>query len=84
MSNGLFGTSQEGVDELVYQLPQVILTCSCSLTNTSVLSFAERERTDLHATIASSDKEVVQQDNDCYNEKEMNESASDMEGKPTK
>jgi hypothetical protein len=82
MSNGLFGASQKGVDELVYQLPQVILTYSCSLTNTSVLSFAER--TDLHATIASSDKEVVQQDNDCYNEKEMNESASDMEGKPTK
>ena len=25
MSSGLFGTSQEGVDEMVYQLPLVVL-----------------------------------------------------------
>jgi hypothetical protein len=80
----LFGTSQGGVDEMVYQLPLVVLTCSGNLTNTSMLSSAEKERTDLHASIASSDKEVIQQDNDCHNEKEMNESASYMEGKPPK
>jgi hypothetical protein len=84
MSSGLFGTSQEGVDEMIYQLPLVVLTCSGNLTNMSVLSIEERERTDLLATIASSDEEVIQQDNDGHNEKEMNESASYMEGKPTK
>jgi hypothetical protein len=73
MSSGLFGTSQEGVDEMVYQLPLVVLTCSCYLTNTSMLSIAERERTDLRATTASSDKEVIQQDNDCHNDEDMNE-----------
>jgi len=57
---------------MVYQLPLVVLTCSCYLKNTSMLSIAERERTDLQATTASSDKEVIQQDNDCHNEKEMN------------
>jgi len=72
VSSGLFGTSQEGVDEMVYQLPLVVLTCSGNLTNTSMLSIAERERTDLRATTASSDKEVIQQDNDCHNEKEIN------------
>jgi hypothetical protein len=72
MSSGLFGTSQEGVDEIVYQLPLGVLTCSCYLTNMSILSIAERERTDLRATTASSDKDVIQQDNDCHNEKEMN------------
>jgi hypothetical protein len=50
----------------------VVLTCSCYLTNTSMLSISERKRTDLLATTASSDKEVKQQDNDCHNEKEMN------------
>jgi hypothetical protein len=84
MSSGLFGISQEGVDEMVYQLPLVVLTCSCYLTNTSMLLIAERERTDLRSTTASSDKEVIQQDNDCHNEKEMNESTSYMEGKQTK
>jgi hypothetical protein len=72
MRNGLFGTAQEGVDELVYQLPQVVLTCSCSLQNTSMRSLADREKTHLDATTASADKEVVQQDNDSHNEKEMN------------
>ena len=72
MSSGLFGTSQEGVDEMVYQLPLVVLTCSCYLTNTSILSIAERERTDLRATTAPSGKEVIQQDNDRHNQKEMN------------
>ena len=72
MSSGLFGTSQEGVDEMVYQLPLVVLTCSYYLTNTSMLSIAERERTDLRATTASSDKEVIQQDNDCHNDEDMN------------
>ena len=84
MSSGLFGTSQEGVDRPSHQLPLVVLTCSGNLTNMSVLSIEERERTDLQATIASSDKEVIQQDNDGHNEQEMNESASYMEGKPTK
>jgi hypothetical protein len=37
-----------------------------------MLSIAERGRTDLLVTTASSDKEVKQQDNDCHNEKEMN------------
>ena len=72
MSSGLFGTSQEGVDEMVYQLPLVVLTCSCYLTNTSMLLIAERERTDLRATSASSDKEVIQQDNDCHNDEDIN------------
>ena len=72
MSSGLFGTSQGGVDEMVYQLPLVVLTCSCYLTNTSMLLIAERERTDLRAASASSDKEVIQQDNDCHNDEDMN------------
>jgi hypothetical protein len=68
---------------MVYQLPLVVLTCSCNLMNTSMLSIAEREKTDLLATTASSDKEVIQQDNDCHNNEDMNQSASYMEGKPT-
>ena len=63
--------------------PLVVLTCSCYLTNTSMLSIAERERTDLRAATASSDKEVIQQDNDCHNDEDMNECASYVEGKPT-
>jgi hypothetical protein len=54
--------SQEGVDEMVYQLPpgrpQLLL-----------LSIA---RTDLQATTTSSNKEVIQQDNDRHNDEDMN------------
>jgi hypothetical protein len=40
MRSGSFDISQEGVDEMVYQLPLVVLTGSCNLTNTSMFSIA--------------------------------------------
>ena len=76
MRSGSFDSSQEGVDEMVYQLPLVIRNCSCS-------HLRESERTDLHATIPSSNNEVIRQDNDCDNEQDMNEWGCDVEGKPT-
>jgi hypothetical protein len=66
MRSGSFDISQEGVDEMVYQLPLVVRNCSCS-------QLRESERTDLQATTTSSNKEVIQQDNDCHNDEDMNE-----------
>ena len=76
MRSGSYDSSQEGVDEMVYQLPQVVRNCSCSQVR-------ESESTDLHATITSSHNEVIRQDNDCDNDEEMNEWGCYMEGKPT-
>ena len=76
MRSGSYDISQEGVDEMVYQLPLVVRNCSCS-------HLREGERTELHATTPSSNNEVIRQDNDCDNEEEMNEWGCYMEGKPT-
>jgi hypothetical protein len=35
-----FNISQEGVEEMVYQLPQVVRNCSCCLTKEYLLSIA--------------------------------------------
>ena len=89
MSSGSFDISQEGVDEMVYQLPLVVRNCSClALTsiaaqtgayqlplvvrNCSCSQLRESERTELLATTTSSNKEVIQQDNDCHNDEDMN------------
>ena len=40
--------------------------------NSTCSQLRESERTDLQATTTSSNKQVIQQDNDCHNDEDMN------------
>ena len=64
--------------------PRSSATAPAVSQNSTCSQLRESERTDLHATITSSNNEVIRQDNDCNNEEEMNEWGCYMEGKPTK
>ena len=83
MRSGSFDSSQEGVDEMVHQLPWLSTTAPAVSQKRTCSHLREGERTELHATITSSNNEVIRQDNDCDNEEEMNEWGCYMEGKPT-
>jgi hypothetical protein len=84
MRSGTFGTSQEGVDtpSTPPGCPQLLLLSHKHVS--ALMCESVRELTYRLRSTASSNKEVIQQDNDCHNDEEMNESASYMEGKPTK
>ena len=88
MRSGSFDISQEEGDEMVYQLPLVVRNALYGIVelfvamlihhqlplvrNCSCSQLRESERTDLQATTTSSNKQVIQQNNDCHNDEDMN------------